>query len=322
MFFPILLLIFGLVVLILGAEGLVRGASSISKKLGIPPIVIGLTIVAFGTSAPELIVNLFSALSGSTDLAMGNVIGSNISNILLVLGVSALFINLKVNKNTVWREIPFSFLAVLVIFFMTNDVFFDNVLFNILTRVEGLVLLGFFSIFMFYTATLLGKKEFVKEEEVPDVATYPTYLSILMTLGGLFGLFLGGRLLVDNAVILAKLFGMSEMLIGLTVVAVGTSLPELATSILAAMRKQSDIAIGNVIGSNIFNIFWILGLTSMVTPIPINQAANFDIVICLSATMLLFLALFIGKRHELQRWQGVVMILTYLFYIIYLIIRG
>lgn len=316
------MLLLGLIVLILGAEFLVRGASSISKKAGIPPIVIGLTIVAFGTSAPELIVNVFSAFSGTTDLAIGNVVGSNIANVLLVLGASALFVDLRVHKKTTWKEIPFSFLAVLVLFFMANDYFFDNSVLNIITRSEGLILLGFFAIFMFYTASLVGTSKLSENTDVPSPALYKTPVAIAMTFGGLFSLFLGGRLLVDNAVILARIAGMSEMLIGLTIVAIGTSLPELATSVAAAMKKQDDIAIGNIVGSNMFNIFWILGATATVSPIPLSKDANFDIFVCFFSTILLFTALLVGKKHTLQRWQGIVMLVSYFIYLIYLIIRS
>ncbi|MDX9970747.1 MAG: calcium/sodium antiporter [Candidatus Gracilibacteria bacterium] len=322
MFLSITLLLIGLVVLVLGAEFLVRGASSISKKAGIPPIVIGLTIVAFGTSAPELIVNVFSAFAGTTDLAIGNVVGSNVANVLLVLGASALFVDLKVHKNTTWREIPFSFLAVMVLFFMSNDFFFDHGSSNILSRSEGLTLLGFFAIFMFYTASLFSARKLSGNEDVQQVKVYKSSVAIFMTFLGLFSLFIGGKLLVNNAVILARLAGMSEMLIGLTIVAIGTSLPELATSVAAAIKKQDDLAIGNIVGSNIFNIFWILGATATISPIPLSNDANFDIFVCFFSTILLFTALLIGRRHVLQRWQGILMLLSYFIYLVYLIIRG
>jgi cation:H+ antiporter len=175
---------------------------------------------------------------------------------------------------------------------------------------------------MFYTATLLKKKDGVSAEMVPDIKLYHNGIATVMTVVGFFMLFLGGKLLVDNAVILARIAGMSEMLIGLTIVAVGTSLPELATSIMAALKKQNDIAIGNIIGSNIFNIFFVLGFTAVVRPIPITQAANFDIFVCLTATLMLFIALLMGKKHQLQRWQGILMLIAYFTYITYLIIRG
>lgn len=346
MFLLFFLLLLGLGVLLLGAEMLVRGASSISKKLGIPSIVIGLTIVSFGTSAPELIINIFSAFKGSTDLALGNVIGSNITNILLILGTSALIIDLKVQKNTTWKEIPFAALAVLVIFVMANDRLFNHEAADVIVRADGLIMLMFFTIFMYYTYELtrvgVDNKDNAKDINLKsaqkdilklsrkgtgnvgegEVKIYSGYVSFLMVVGGILGLFWGGKLLVDNAINLADLAGWSEMLIGLTIVAVGTSLPELATSLLAARKGQSDIVIGNVVGSNIFNIFWILGVTSTINPIPVSLSANFDIIFSLIATIVLFITMFIGKRHLLQRWQGGVFLLFYFLYIVYLIFRG
>ena len=316
----IILLLIGLVILILGAEGLVRGASSISKKAGIPPLVIGLTIVAFGTSAPELIVNIFSAVKGTTDIAIGNIIGSNISNMLLILGISALIVNLKVQKSTTWKEIPFAALSVLMLFVMANDKIFDKAGADILTRTDGLVLLGFFAIFMYYTIELFKKGN--EDSSGDEIKTYSYPISVLLAVGGLVFLFFGGKLLVDQAVILAKLAGLSEIFIGLTVVAIGTSLPELATSVIAAKKGESDIAIGNVVGSNIFNVFWILGITSTIRPLPLNLNANIDILICLMVTLALFVAMFIGKKQKLEKWQGILFVLSYFIYIIYLIKRG
>lgn len=320
MILNLILLLTGLVILISGAEFLVRGAASISKKAGIPPIVIGLTIVAFGTSAPELMVNIFSAFKGTTDLAVGNIIGSNIANILLILGVSALIVNLKVQKNTTWKEIPFAALAVLTILFMANDKILNNGASNILSRSDGLILLSFFGIFMYYTFELFRKGNDGEDQE--DIKTYSTLVSLALTIGGALFLFLGGQLLVNNAVSLAKLAGLSEMLIGLTVIALGTSAPELATCVVAAKKGHADIAIGNVVGSNIFNTFWILGLTSTIKPIPISAGANIDILICLAATSVLFFAMFVGKKHMLEKWQGKILLASYVLYIIYLIKRG
>lgn len=316
----IFLLLIGLAILIAGAEALVRGSSSISKKAGIPPIVIGLTIVAFGTSAPELIVNIFSALDGNTDIAIGNVIGSNIANILLVLGISALIMELKIQKNTSWKEIPFAILAVLIIFIMANDKILDKTSANTITMTDGLALIGFFAIFLYYTIELARKGMAPGEETKIQTYSYP--ISTLLTIGGLAFLFFGGKLLVNQAVILAQLAGLSEIFIGLTIVAVGTSLPEMATSILAAKRGHADIAIGNIVGSNIFNIFWILGITTIIKPLPVSASANIDIFISLVATLILFIAVFIGKKYRLERWQGVVLVLSYVAYIVYLIQRG
>lgn len=313
------LFLVGLTILLLGAEGLVRGASSISKNAGVPPIVIGLTVVAFGTSSPEFVVNTLSASKGVTDIALGNIIGSNIANILLILGASALITELSIQKNTVWKEIPFATLAVLVVFAMANDIFLDNETTNVLTRIDGLILLIFFAIFMYYIFELAreGTVEIREEEYV-----YPMHISIILTIGGLLFLFFGGQLLVEQAVNLARLAGLSELFIGLTIVAIGTSLPELATSLLAAKKGQIDLAVGNVVGSNIFNIFWILGVTGVIAPIPVSVNANVDITICLLVNVALFIAMFVGKKHKLKRWQGGVFIIVYIIYLTYLIYRG
>ncbi len=317
MFASIIFLIIGLAILIAGAEGLVRGASSIARKAGIKPIVIGLTIVAFGTSAPELVVNILAAIRGTADIAIGNIVGSNIVNILLILGISAVIVPLQVKRNTVWKEIPFALLAMVLVFTMGNDILFDQVGHNAITRTDGFSLIAIFAIFMFYTfgiAKTEGKAE--------DVKKYSWPFSWFLTLGGLGLLVAGGTLLVDNAVTIARLAGLSESLIGLTIVAVGTSLPELATSVVAALHHEDDIAIGNIVGSNIFNVFWILGLTGTLLQLPFNAATNFDVAVGIGATALLFLFMFIGRRHRLDRWQGFLFIGLYAAYIAFLIMRG
>lgn len=318
MLIPILLIILGLGILILGAEGLVRGSASMAKKWGVSSLVIGLTIVAFGTSTPELVVNMFSAVRGSTDIAIGNIIGSNIANILLILGISAIVYPLSVKKSTVTREIPFALLGMILVFTMGNDMFFDGTGFNAITRTDGFSLMAIFIIFLFYIFGLAKKGE-VEEEEV-KVYSWPK--SILFTIAGLALLVLGGQLLVDNAIILARLAGLSEALIGLTIVAIGTSLPELATSVVAAYHKHVDIAIGNIVGSNIFNVFWILGLTGTMLQMPFNPNVNIDILVGIGATVLLFIFMFIGTKRKLNRWQGVMFLLLYIAYTFYLINRG
>lgn len=313
----IFLLLIGFVVLIGGAEVLVRGSASIAKKMGIPSIVIGLTVVSFGTSAPELIVNLFSAFQGASDIAIGNIIGSNIANILLILGISALIVPITVKKNTVWKEIPLALLAVLLVYVMGNDVFFDGSAVNALSRTDGLALLAFFGIFMYY---VFGISKVEGESE--DIKTYSNGLSVFFVLLGIGGLFGGGKLLVDNAVSLAEMAGISQALIGLTVVAIGTSLPELATSIIAALHKHNDIAVGNVVGSNIFNVFWILGLTGTISQLNFNPSSNVDLLVAVGASLLLFVVMFIGKKHTLTRWEGGVFLGLYISYMGYLVVRG
>lgn len=318
MLVAILLVIAGLVMLVFGGDFLVKGAASLARKWGISTLVVGLTVVAFGTSMPELVVNILSAFKGATDLAVGNILGSNISNIFLILGISALICPLLVKESTTWKEIPFAILAGWMILFMGNDIFFDGLGENILTRTDGLALISVFIIFLYYVFNL-AKNGAVEQEEV-QVLSWTR--SIIFLMAGIGLLFVGGKLLVDNAIILARLAGMSEALIGLTIVAIGTSLPELVTSAVAAYRKQADIAVGNIVGSNIFNIFWILGLTSTIKPLPFSPGMNFDIIVEIIATLLLFVFLFIGTKKRIDRWQGVAFVVMYVAYIAFLIYRG
>ena len=317
------LFVLGFILLIKGADYLVNGSASIAKRFHISNIVIGLTIVAFGTSAPELIVNIIASLNGNAGLAIGNILGSNISNILLILGISAIIYPLKVHKNTIWKEIPFCLLSAIVLFVMVNDRLIDESVFSALTRIDGFILLCFFSIFLYYTI-LISKTDTsdLEEEEGEQVKEYSMPLSFTYVAIGLIALFFGGQWIVEGAIVYAKVLGLSDALIGLTVVAIGTSLPELATSVVAASKKQTDIAIGNVVGSNIFNIFWILGISSLINPIPFTEIINYDIGMVILSTVLLFLFLFIGRKRHLERWQGGAFVLLYVVYTIYLIYRG
>ncbi|NTW24978.1 MAG: calcium/sodium antiporter [Lentimicrobium sp.] len=311
-----LLLFGGLVLLIFGSNWLVDGASSLARKLNISDIVIGLTVVAFGTSSPELVVNLIASINGNTEIAIGNILGSNIFNILAILGITSLIMPVAVKNNTVWKEIPFSILAILIVAFMANDVFIDGYQKNEISRIDGLVLLGFFSIFMAYTFVLARQSGPLMEVEKITMSVPKSGLYVIV---GLAGLFFGGRFLVMGAVDIARTFGMSESVIGLTVVAAGTSLPELATSITAALKKNSDIAIGNVVGSNIFNVFFILGTSAVIRPLPFSVHSNFDIFTVLIASLLLFLFVFIRKGRKIDRIEGSFFILLYIAYTIYLV---
>lgn len=310
------LFIIGFVLLIVGADKLVDGASSIALKYQISPIVIGLTIVAFGTSAPELIVNLVASYKGNTEIAIGNVLGSNIVNILLILGISAIIYPIVSKKNTVWKEIPLSLLAALLVGLLANDIYIDYNSFNAITRIDGLVLLSFFIIFLYYTFGISNESSYTDELKLHQ---HSVSRSIVYILGGLTGLVLGGKWIVDGAVHIATRLNISQSIIGLTIVAIGTSLPELATSAMAAYKKQTDIAIGNVVGSNIFNIFFILGISAVIRPLPFNANSNFDIWVTIGASILLFLILFLSKIHTVKRWHGVLMILCYIVYITVLI---
>ncbi len=311
-----ILFVIGFVLLISGANILVEGSSSIAKKLNISSIVIGLTIVAFGTSAPEFIVNIFASVQGNTEIAIGNIMGSNIANILLILGVSSIIYPLATKENTVWKEIPLSLLAAILLGVMVNDTLIDGGTFSGLTRIDGIVFLSFFIIFLYYT---FGISKVSGENTDLEIKEMSYMKSSLYVAGGLLGLVFGGKWIVDGAIKIAEGFNVSQSLIGLTVVAIGTSLPELATSAVAAYKKQSDIAIGNVVGSNILNIFWILGFSSVINPLPFSKDSAIDIIMTIVSSLILFLIMFVGKKHTVERWQGVIMIIIYIGYVAYLI---
>jgi len=305
----------GLVLLIVGAELLIRGASSLAKRLAIAEIVIGLTVVAFGTSTPEMVVNVFASAEGRNEIVFGNIIGSNIFNILLILGVSGLIYPVAVQRNTVWKEIPFSLLAALVLFFLVNDRWEATSSADVLSRADGLVLLLLFAVFITYTFGLTA----VQASDEFNVTVYSWGASLTLIAGGLVLLVAGGRLCVGGAVALARQLALSEKFIGSTIVAAGTSLPELATSAVAAYRRRSDIAVGNIVGSNIFNILAILGLSAVIRPAPYPAAFNADAYILVGATLFLFLVMFTGKRHRLDRWEAGLMLIGYAGYVSYLL---
>ncbi|MGD8272101.1 MAG: calcium/sodium antiporter [Desulfobacterales bacterium] len=314
-----ILFVIGFVFLIKGADFLVDGSVSIARRLNVSDLVIGLTVVAFGTSTPELFVNIIASFKGTTDIAIGNVLGSNIANILLILGVSSVIYPLSVTKGTVWKEIPFSLLAAIVLLFMANDHIIDGAGTSALTRIDGLIFLCFFTIFIYYTFSIATQVEGI-EEHVP--ARQHSWLrSLLNVIAGLFGLILGGKWIVDGAIVLATKLGLSESLIGLTIVAVGTSLPELATSAVAAYKRNVDIAVGNVVGSNIFNIFFVLGISSIIKPLPFKPQNNIDLGMVILSSLLLFFFMFTGKKRSLDRWEGTVCLTLYLGYAGFLIVN-
>lgn len=302
---------------------LVDGSSSIAKKYGLSNLVIGLTIVAFGTSAPELIVSSFASFEGSAGVALGNVIGSNTCNSLLILGVAAVIRPLLVKKTTVNKEIPLSLLAILAVAFLVNDQLIDGAVTSALTRIDGLILVLFFSIFIYYTFGISREDSTILETIGEEkIETYNVSMSITMVLVGLLGLYIGGRWIVESSMVFAAAFSISETLIGLTIVAMGTSLPELAASGVAAYKGKTDIAVGNVVGSNIFNLLWVLGLSSIISPISYLPELNYDFAILFALTILLLLLIFVGKKNILGRMEGLVLLFLYVFYLIYLIIRG
>lgn len=321
----ILLLVGGLLLILLGANGLTDGAASVAKRFRIPSIVIGLTIVAFGTSAPELTVSISSALKGSADIAIGNVVGSNIFNTLMIVGCTALFAPIVITRNTLKREIPLCILSSVALLICANDVFLDGSEENMLGIADGLLLLCFFAIFLSYTFAIAKRdgnttnpeKEPLQEED--EIRLLPVWKSALYILGGLAGLIIGGNFFVDGAGGIARGLGVSESVIGLTLVEGGTSLPELATSIVAALKKNPEIAIGNAIGSNLFNIFFVLGCSASITPMRLTGITNLDLWVLVGAGILLWLfGLFFGKR-TITRIEGSILMLCYAAYMAVLI---
>jgi cation:H+ antiporter len=303
---PLILLAVGFVALILGANWLVNGATSVGIRAKLSPLIIGLTIVAFGTSLPEMIVNVFSCAKGSPGLAIGNIIGSNTMNILLILGVSSLIWPIDVSRVSIRRDIPVGFVATLAITLMANYFFTGRA--RTINWVEGLVLL-----LMGFAYLLLTMLRNNPQEETEDVQTaMPWGKTILALIAGIVGLYVGGELVSRNAQILAKNWGMSESTIGLTVVATATSLPELITSIVAAVKKNSGIAIGNVLGSNILNIFMVLGVSSIITPLPFEPIMNKQLMILFAANILMLLFVFTGKGRKLSRFEGALLTLGYI----------
>jgi len=327
----IILFFIGLFIVIKSANFLVDGASKIAFLLGVSPFFIGLTIVAFGTSSPELVVSIISALKDSTSLAFGNIIGSNIFNIAVILALSAIISPLPIYSNTLWKEIPLSFVGALVVFILGLNKIVDKHNFDQLLSIEknqigeitlskGLILLIFFIIFLYYTFGIAKNK--TKELDLDDnIKNLSIKKSIFYLFIGLAGLIIGSRLLVQNAVNLAVALKISEKIIGLTLVAIGTSIPEVATSLVAAFKRNSDIAVGNIIGSNIFNTFFILGTTALLKPIPIFTKDLIDLGVMVFVTFFLFLSYFLFHRKYLDRWEGIVLIITYIFYFIFLFVK-
>lgn len=320
MIVTISLLLLGFVILIKGADFLVNGASSAAKKFNISNLAIGLTVVAFGTSMPELIVSLLAAIDGRSDASFGNVIGSNNFNLLFILGIAGMIYPLVVQKNTVRYEVPISLMAAGVLFLLVNDSRILGLDANGLSRMDSGILLLFFAGFMVYIYRTM--KQTVQDDTEGQIKLYSMPVSVGLIILGLIMLVGGGKLVVDNAITIAHHFGLSEKLIGLTILAAGTSLPELATSAVAAYRKNTDIAIGNVVGSNIFNIFFILGITGLIQPIPYNVAMNFDIYVLLGATLVLMVFMFTLTQRKLDRMEALILLTCYLAYTVYLIGMG
>lgn len=305
----------GFILLIKGADILIDGAASIAERYSIPHVVIGLTIVAFGSSAPEFAVNVIASIQKNSTLAFGNIIGSNIANIALILGITPIIYPLTVQKSTLKNEIPLLILASVVLFIMANDAIFDGHTKSVISRSDGLVLLGFFLIFLRYVRHISKNSVNSSAEKYKE---YPFWLSGVMVIGGLIGLILGGDWIVNGGIAVARLFHISEDVIGLTIVAIGTSLPELATSAVAAHKKNSDIAVGNIVGSVLFNILWVLGITTTIYPMHLKKGNNIDLGISLSLIILLFLFIVSNKKKKLLRVHGILFLMIYTSYLTYL----
>lgn len=312
------LLIGGLLLLIKGGDWLVTGSSAIARKYGISELVIGLTIVAFGTSAPELVVSVLAAVEKHPEIALGNVIGSNNFNLFIVLGLSGIIAPLTVQVSTIRKEIPFSLLAALLLMLLANNFFIGDSQTTV-GRIDGFILLSFFCGFLFYIWRSMKIESVSDEHQLESVKTGK---SVLFIWGGLAALIVGGKLVVTSAVDLARMFHVSEKVIGLTIVAVGTSLPELVTSLVAMRKKSSDIAIGNVIGSNIFNIFLILGAGALIGPMDYSLQFNQDLLLLVFGTLLLLLTMFTGGKRKLDRWEALIFVGIYIAYMVYVGMRN
>lgn len=309
----IILLIVGFVMLIKGADWFVEGTSKIAGKFGIPQIVIGLTIVAMGTSAPEAAVSITAALKGSAEITIGNVVGSNILNILLILGITSVITSLAVKKNTLNIEIPF-------VIVVSAGLAFMGLKDGYVSRIDGAVLWIIFITFLGYLFYLSKKGVDKEADDVPELEEGDTVLKMLalIIIGGALIIF-GSDVTVDAATEIARAFGWSERLIGLTIVAFGTSLPELITSVTAGIKGKADIAVGNIVGSNIFNILFVVGTTALITPVVYASGFFIDSIVCIATAVLLFVCVFLGKDKKLTRTGGVVMLISFVVYFVYLL---
>lgn len=315
------LFVIGFVILIKGADWLVDGSRMIAQRLGISELIIGITIVSWGTSMPEFFVSLFAGLEGSPNLAIGNVLGSNIANILLIMGFTAILIELPIHRNTVLSEIPFSLAAALLVGFLANTSFLHGESSDLLiTRIDGIIILFFFFLFMVYVFKVAKEDKDLMSTTAQTVEFEPVWKAVMWVVVGCIGLYFGGDWVVNGATKFAISVGMSETVVGLTIVAIGTSLPELVTSMRAALKKNTDIAVGNIIGSNIFNLLWILGIASLVTPLGFDKSSNFDILVVILASSLVILSLVIGRRMVIKKWAGYLYLATYFLYITWLIV--
>lgn len=316
-----ILLLVGFALLIKGADIFVDGASSIAKKLGIPPVIVGLTIVSIGTSAPELAVSLISALNGSNDIAIGNVIGSNIFNSLMVLGVTAIVLPIIIVKKKVKSDFIINLCVTVLLFVLTFDSLFGKSK-DVISRVDGFILAVLCISYMIFLVIKAKKTEMPEPSEAEK--NINVFIKLLLIVGGAAGIVIGGQLVVNSATEIATSLGMSQKLVGLTIVAMGTSLPELVTSVVAALKGENDIALGNVLGSNIFNIILILGASSIISPIPVESSLMIDFIYLIAISIFMFILIFANNKDEkkLGKFEGALLVALYIGYTIYIIMRN
>lgn len=325
MLLNIIYLIIGLALILVGANILTDGASALAKKWGMSDLIVGLTIVAFGTSAPELVISIMSAAEGNSGIAIGNVVGSNIFNICAIIGITALVTPVKVSKGIMRTDIPLVILSALVLLVMGNNILLDGAQANILTRTNGIILLLFFAIFMYHTFNAAKNPTLNESDDDVDkspVKKMPLLKSIIWIVGGLAGLIFGGDLFVDGASGIASAMGVSDAVIGLTIVAIGTSLPELATSVTAALKGKTAIALGNVIGSNIFNIFLVLGCSATVSPLLFGSVGNVDLLVLTITSLLFWIFGYVYKERTITRIEGGLLLACYVAYMTYIVLTA
>lgn len=313
---PWIVLVVGLVLLIKGADWFVEGASGVATKFGVPSLVIGLTIVAFGTSAPEAAVSISSALKGSSGIALGNVVGSNLFNLLAVVGVCSVMRPTVIDKSIIKKDFPYNLLATVVLALTMLDSFFGDLASPVISRTDGLIIIAFFAIFMYYTISA-GLSEKAEVDEEKKIYSIPKLIVLLVV--GIAAIVIGGQAVVNGASDIARAFGVSETLIGLTIVAVGTSLPELVTSVVAIRKGEDDIAIGNVIGSNVFNVLFIIGIAAAIKSIPVDAMLITDILMLLAISLVFYFSVL--KKRTVNRAGGILMVLVYVLYMVYAVVR-
>ena len=314
-----LYLLFGLILLIKCADLMVSGSISLAQRMGISTLVIGLTVISFGTSLPEMLVSFNAGVSGNADFAISNVVGSNIANVLLVLGCAAVVRPLPVKDSTVVSEIPFSLTAALLLGFVANAAIFSSSPELSISRLDGVILLFFFLLFLMYIYRTSGSDSLLEEEALETFSRKKEALTII---AGIVGLYIGGRLTLEGAVNVAASLGVDDVVIGLTVVAIGTSAPELVASVVAAARGHTDVAVGNVVGSNIFNILWVIGFTSIFSELPFEVVKNTDLVLVVASSALILVSMAVSRTNSVLRWHGIVFLMLYVGYLIFVVDRG